>query len=166
MMEKIAVDWIKSVVVGTGASPAPRFQMRATDRQRVQDEQRRRARELLAAMGIKAAATDRQIARMLEVLGPHIPGLQLSSPIESEPVPSAFGVTWTATAGGRPVEWPPERLRDLLAQVDAMKAAGRASSDQAALRLVRSEAKANGLHGLPKVGALADRLKQARDLPG
>jgi hypothetical protein len=77
---------------------------RTTDRDKAQgqDEQRRRVRELLAAIGMKTEPSDNQIARTIDILGPFVPGLTIDSPLEGTPVPDEFSVPYVAPTVGRP----------------------------------------------------------------
>lgn len=75
---------------------------RTGDTARGQDEQRRRVQDLFSAMGLKTKPSDRQIAKVIELLGPFVPGLTIESPTSVEPVPSTFSVPYVAPPSGRP----------------------------------------------------------------
>lgn len=81
---------------------APLYRTGARDKARGQDEQRRRVRELLSAIGMKAEPSDNQIARTIEILGPFVPGLTIESPSSETPVPDSFSIPYVAPAVGRP----------------------------------------------------------------
>lgn len=81
---------------------APLYRTGDRDKVRGQDEQRRRVRELLAAIGMKAEPSDNQIARAIEILGPFVPGLTIKSPSNETPVPETYNVLYVAPAVGRP----------------------------------------------------------------
>jgi len=53
-------------------------------------------------MGFKVDPSDNQIARVIEVLSPFVPGLTVESPVASEEVPPAYSVAYVAPAVGRP----------------------------------------------------------------
>lgn len=95
---------------------APLYRTGDRDKVRGQDEQRRRVRELLAAIGMKAEPSDNQIARAIEILGPFVPGLTIDSPSAQTPVPETFSVPYVAPAVGRP-ELDDERCRQLAIEV-------------------------------------------------
>ena len=162
LRQPIAVDWMRSMVV-TVAGARPRYQLRAGDREKAQQEQRARAALLVEAMGLRTGLSDNQVAKMVEVLGPFIPGLTIMPPAEDLVVPNAYSLAWVSPATGRPSEWPPERLLALVADVDAVRAAGRAETDRGAIRLLVNEAKARG-EPSPSAKTLANRLVEARAL--
>lgn len=81
---------------------APLYRTAERDKAQGQDEQRRRVRDLLTAIGMKSEPSDNQIARAIEILGPFVPGLTIESPSSETPVPEAYKVPYVAPAVGRP----------------------------------------------------------------
>ena len=162
MAQPIEVDWVKRLVLSRG-SLWPRFQMRSRDRERVRQLQFERAADLVAAMGLRTELSANQAARVVEVLGPYVPGLTVRSPVEDVAVPGSYSLTWAKPETGRPSEWSRERLLALANDVDVLRAAGRAESDRGAMRLLVNEAKARG-RTVPSSKTLANRLVEARAL--
>lgn len=87
---------------GSITTLVPLYRTGDGDKAQGQDEQRRRVRALLAAIGMKAEPSDNQIARTIEILGPFVPGLTIESPSAQTSVPETFSVPYVAPAVGRP----------------------------------------------------------------
>jgi hypothetical protein len=142
---------------------APLYRTGDRDKVRGKDEQRRRVRELLAAIGMKAEPSDNQIARTIEILGPFVPGLTIDSPSSETPVPETFSVTYVAPAVGAKLKWTYERKRALLSDVDRLRREGRAQTDKEALSLIlRSMTQQGGNH--VSIERLQNLLAEARRL--
>lgn len=146
------IDWSQPIVarkmawgappsatrVVTIPGPPARYHLAA-----VRAEQIRRAAILIEAAGGKPL-TPRTTAPRIARLAAAVPGLRyvvgvfvVSKLAPTVPVLLADPHDHSHP-GGRPVEWPPERLRKLLADVERVKAASVANlSDKAALKPVR-----------------------------
>lgn len=158
MSHPIVADWSRRVILGRRL-PAQRFAMDRPEKAR--QAQRDRARALLQAMGIKTKPSDNQVARMIEVLGPFVPGLTIQSPLSAVATPPEMGVAWCPPVTGRPPAWPPESLHQLLLDVAAVQASGRAATDKDALIAVAKGRRAKGERP-PSPKTLANKLAEAR----
>lgn len=117
---------------------------RTGDTARGQEEQRRRVRELLAAIGLKAAPSENQISKAIELLGPFVPGLTIESPSCETKVPAAFSVPYVAPSVGRP-ELDDENCRKLAVEVEQrLRASNGRLSRQAVYAHLVKEAAARG----------------------
>ncbi len=139
----------------------PVFRLSDRDNDRLASAQRQRARELAELMGFKRDISDRHADRIIEVLGPFIPGLTIQSPATA-PVPDWVGARWTAPEVGRPLRWTHERLRELAADVDHIRAGG-VTTDTAALQIIATREREAG-RSPPSLKTLLNKLSDARRL--
>lgn len=141
----------------------PTYQIRDRERQRVEQLQRDRARELAAAMGFRTEISDNHAAKIVEVLAPFIPGLTIASPTELAPVPDWLGARWAQPRVGAKVKWSDSMKRELLADVLRLQSEGRATSDRAALQIIKDATDGKGGPGV-SVERLQNILSEARKL--
>lgn len=134
---------------------APLYRTGDRDKGRGQDEQRRRVRELFAAIGMRAEPSDNQIARAIEILGPFVPGLTIESPSSETPVPETYSVPYVAPAVGRPKLDDDECRRFALALERRLKASEGRLSRKALYARMAKEAAAMGAE--PSTATKAER---------
>jgi len=139
----------------------PVLQLSEKDNSRLANVQRQRARELAELMGFKRNISDRHADRIIEVLGPFVPGLTIESRMAA-PMPDWIGAKWTAPEVGRPLRWTPQLLKELAADVDHARAGG-AATDTAALRLIAARERKEG-RAPPSLKTLLNKLSEARKL--
>lgn len=162
-------EWMDLPVIGRWAVGKHGVSLLAPiDTSTAHAEQRRRARELAKAMGFRGAISDQHAARIITVLGEHVPGLRCRSPDETIEVPA---VDWTPARAGRPSllakDTDGETLRLGVARFKDREArAGRRSSDRNALEDLREKWSSGALFAdgpPPALSTLQHMLRKARD---
>ncbi|CAN5354390.1 hypothetical protein BH10PSE1_BH10PSE1_18570 [soil metagenome] len=87
-------------------------------------------------MGFRGEISDNHAGKIVEVLGPFVPGLTIAPPSDTVPTPGSLGAHWTPAKVGAKLKWTVERKRRLLADVEHLKQEGRARTDKEALAVV------------------------------